>query len=193
MPYHNLVSYIDKIHSQLVHDDKLHVQQSCTEQIASKSKKFGLIFAGQGFDFMAELNDLYRNSPTAKQWIETASNQIVHWIQSEHILSKGMFSLGLHPTVWIEEQREIPQSYLQQVSVSHPLIFIAQIGRYLAAQEQGLSLLTGTDRASFITGYSQGMIPAILISEMWGEEFSTQRAIAYLQYTFWPIKRIEVI
>ena len=68
MPHRNLVSYIDQIDSQLVRDDKQSKNKNCTEQIASKSEKIGLVFAGQGFDFMAEIENLYLQSPAAKEW-----------------------------------------------------------------------------------------------------------------------------
>ena len=168
MQYQNLINYVENVHNQLLAKEKDHRRLALIEQITKNQQKVGLLFAGQGFDFMSEIADLYTYSETAREWINQASNQLKKWTQSEEILSKGMFSMGLRPMLWIREERQIPQTYLQQVSISHPLIFIAQVARFLAVPENGLSSLSTTQSVSFVAGYSQGILPATLISELWG-------------------------
>ena len=127
MLYQNLVDYVQNVHTQLLAKDKDRRKVPLIDRISNQNKKVGLLFSGQGFDFMSELRDLYSFSPQAKAWIDFADKNLREWIQSPEILSKGMFPLGLHPVLWIQEERKLPKSYLQRVSVSHPLIFIAQI------------------------------------------------------------------
>ena len=77
--------------------------------------------------------------------------------------------------LWIEEDRELPPSYLQSVSVSHPLIFIAQVARLLAAQEDGLQAIFEAKSLGVVAGYSQGLLPALFVSEHPDGNFSIKR------------------
>ena len=181
----NLVQYLQTVHTKLLGNDRENRKSSLLERIEANNKQIGILFAGQGFDYVRELKVMYKESPLARAWMDTANDSLVKWLDSPEILSKGLFPLGLHLTNWIQSNRSLPQSYLERVSVSHPMIFIAQIAQYLQAMERGLHRINTVDQISFIAGYSQGMIPALCIAEMIGEEFSTKRALEYLKYTFW--------
>ena len=186
MPHQKLVEELHNLYSDLLEHDQSQKQTPLIENIVSSSQKIGILFAGQGFDFMTELSELYTYSPAARRWIVFADELLEQWIQSTEVLEMAMFSFGLHPKSWIEEQRSPPMSYLQKVSVTHPFIFITQIARFLAAHEQGLSRAFRSQNVSFLAGYSQGMLPTLFIAEQLSQKnFSMERAGAYLQYTFW--------
>ena len=181
----NLVKYLQETHTVLLTQDRKERKASLLNQVDSERQTVGLVFAGQGFDYISEIQSLYAESEAVQQWIEESHSVLVQWIQTPEILAKGLFPLGLHILDWIQTGRSIPSDYLERVSVSHPLIFIAQVARYIQSMDRGLSALNHTDAISFTTGYSQGMIPALFCAEMVGVEFSLSRALKYLEYTFW--------
>ena len=141
MPHGKIVENIQQLYAQLLLQEQDQLGRSLVEQIVATDQKVGIVFAGQGFDFMSDLAQMYEASPKARKWITMGDQLLRSWTKSPEILSQGLFPFGLSPILWIEEQRELPPSYLQSVSVSHSLIFIAQVARLLAAQEDGLQAI----------------------------------------------------
>ena len=96
MPHQKVVERLQHLYSDIVAQEKNPLQTPLINQILQQDQKIGLLFAGQGFDFMTELSELYEYSPAAKEWILHADALLSKWTESTEILSKAMFSFGLH-------------------------------------------------------------------------------------------------
>ena len=122
-------------------------------------------FAGQGMKYMDELRRLYKMSPAIQPFVREAASVIQREFSSYDDSKTGFFNHGLDVMRWIEYPEETPDlAYLLSSPLSHPLIYLCQITTYLSVLEEGLDpdwLLAHTHST---TGFSTGIVAAVLVS-----------------------------
>jgi len=114
---------------------------------------------------MDELRRLYKMNPAIQPFIREAANVIQREFSSYDDAETGFFSHGLDVMRWIELPMETPDpAYLLSSPLSHPLIYLCQISTYISVLEEGLDpewLLAHTHST---TGFSTGIVAAVLVS-----------------------------
>lgn len=115
--------------------------------------------------YMDELRRLYKMSPAIQPFVREAASVIQREFSSYDDSKTGFFNHGLDVMRWIEYPEETPDlAYLLSSPLSHPLIYLCQITTYLSVLEEGLDpdwLLAHTHST---TGFSTGIVAAVLVS-----------------------------
>ena len=122
-------------------------------------------FAGQGTKYIDELIQLYSTYPKIRPFIQDAIAEIKKQASCYDDTQTAFFSHGLEIDRWLEDENKVPDSgYLVSSPISHPLIYLCQIANYISILQDGLDqgkLLLNTHS---ITGFSTGVVAAILCS-----------------------------
>lgn len=122
-------------------------------------------FAGQGVKYMDDLRRLYTMYPAVKPFIIDSIKEIQKQAERYNDSSTGFFQQGLEIEQWIEQPDKTPDiGYLLSSPLSHPLIYLSQIANYISLIQDGVDqdfLIKNTHSA---TGFSTGIIAAVLVS-----------------------------
>ncbi len=122
-------------------------------------------FAGQGVKYMEDLRRLYTMHPAVKPYIIDSIAEIKKQAKGYDDSSTGFFRYGLDIEQWIENPEKTPElGYLLSSPLSHPLIYLSQISNYISLILEGMDqdlLIKNTHSA---TGFSTGIIAAVLVS-----------------------------
>lgn len=122
-------------------------------------------FAGQGVKFMDELRRLYTTYPAIQPFIQEAA-RVVQTEASQYDDSEtGFFRQGVDVMSWIEKPETTPEmGYLLSSPLSHPFIYLCQVGNYLSILREGVDPRILLENTHSITGFSTGVIAAIVTS-----------------------------
>ena len=164
-----------------------HELESLLQILVHGDRRVAIAFAGQGGPAFAELVELWQESASARAWIEAASAAMQGWIAADVFQFSGLYGFGLDLRAWILQAELRPDAgYLASSQISQPLIFLCQILRWNDAAERGLDAVWRSGKIAAVLGHSQGMMPALLISESTeAAALSLPRTLAYLQYFIW--------
>ena len=122
-------------------------------------------FAGQGVIYLEELRHRYTNSEAIRPFIQEAIAEIRNQAAQYDDTSTGFFSLGLDVDRWIEHPEETPdRGYLLSSPLSHPLIYLCQISNYISILQEGVDQETLFRNTHSATGFSTGVVAAVLFS-----------------------------
>jgi len=122
-------------------------------------------FAGQGTKYIDELSQLYSIYPAIRPFIQDAIAEIKKQASRYDDTQTAFFSHGLEVDRWLEEESEIPDfGYLLSSPLSHPLIYLCQISNYISILQEGLDQEKLLRNTHSMTGFSTGVVAAILCS-----------------------------
>ncbi|MBU2512346.1 hypothetical protein KJ966_13500 [bacterium] len=122
-------------------------------------------FAGQGVKYMDELRRLYTTAPGMKSFIQQAITEVKRQAAEYDDSQTGFFSQGLEADKWIEQPETTPDlAYLSSSPLSHPFIFLCQISNYISVLKEGIDPELLLKHTHSITGFSTGVVAAILVS-----------------------------
>ncbi len=148
--------------------------------------KGALTFAGQGVVGLDELARSYDESALRREYIEAAAEALRRYMAEKEVRWSGLYAYGFELIVWLKEPaKRPPLEYLTSSVISQPLIFIDQIVQYLLLYERGLKGILQGGGISVLTGHSQGMMPALLLSESGAELPNKERFVEYVLYMAW--------
>ncbi|MFC1924567.1 hypothetical protein ACFLXA_04315 [Chloroflexota bacterium] len=143
-------------------------------------------FAGQGAKYIDELRQLYSTCPAIRPFIQDAIAEIKKQASCYDDTQTAFFPHGLEVDRWLEDKSETPDSgYLLSSPLSHPLIYLCQISNYISILHDGLDqekLLLNTHS---MTGFSTGVVAAILCSMGLPLDELQKLAIKVLSMFFW--------
>jgi malonyl CoA-acyl carrier protein transacylase len=124
-----------------------------------------LEFAGQGVKYIDELRSLYAAYPAIRTFIQEAITEIKEQASQYDDSRSGFFSQGLDVDHWIECPEKTPDpGYLLSSPLSHPLIYLCQIANYISIIQEDVEQGELLRNAHSATGFSTGVVAAILIS-----------------------------
>ena len=125
-----------------------------------------LQFAGQGVKCLDELRGLYATYPAIRPFIQEAIAEIKEQASHYDDTQFGFFSQGLDVDHWIENPENTPDlGYLLSSPLSHPLIYLCQISNYISIIQEGIDQGELLRNAHSATGFSTGIVAAILVSK----------------------------
>ncbi|KAA8642645.1 uncharacterized protein ATNIH1004_011590 [Aspergillus tanneri] len=143
-------------------------QPSLLLQSAEKdASRIYMLFGGQGNDenYFNDLKDVYSTYPDLlRSWVFSGSRVLEDL--AEKPAFKGHLSRGFSLIAWLEKPESEPNSsYLLAAPVSMPLIGLLQICHFIVAcQTMGLTPQEFHRYLAGVTGHSQGIVTAIVIS-----------------------------
>ncbi len=142
---------------------------------------FFIQFAGQGVKYMDELRRLYTTCPDVRPFVLEAIAAIKEQASRYDDTQTGFFSSGLDVDRWLDHPEETPDfGYLMSSPISHPLIYLCQISNYISMVLQGLDQEKLLLHTRSITGFSTGIVAAILCSmglpldDLWKQAIKVQ-------------------
>lgn len=122
-------------------------------------------FAGQGVKYMEDLRRMYESCPDIRPFIQDAILEIKTQAARYDDSRTNFFKSGLDVDAWIESPATTPElSYLLSSPLSHPLIYLTQISSYLSVLQGGINQDRLLERTHSATGFSTGIVAAILVS-----------------------------
>ncbi|GAB6097232.1 hypothetical protein JCM14469_34860 [Desulfatiferula olefinivorans] len=122
-------------------------------------------FAGQGVKYMEDLRRMYAACPAIRPFIADAERVIKEQAALYDDSRTGFFNRGLDVTAWITRPETTPDlGYLLSSPLSHPLIFLTQMSTYLSVLADGVDPGRLLDLTHSATGFSTGIVAAILVS-----------------------------
>ena len=149
-------------------------------------------FAGQGVKYMEDLRRLYTMYPDIRPFMAAAISEIKNQASVYDDSRTGFFEKGLDVDQWIAHPEKTPDlTYLLSSPLSHPLIFLTQISSYLSMVLEGMdqdTLLANTHSA---TGFSTGIVAAVLVSLGLPYEDFCREAIKVQAMFFWQGVRCQ--
>lgn len=126
---------------------------------------FFIQFAGQGVKYMEEIRRLYTQYPAMQPFIQDAIAEIKEQASQWDDERSNFFSQGLDVDRWIDHPDETPDlGYLQSSPLSHPMIYLCQISHYISIVQEGLDQEVLLRHSHSTTGFSTGVVAAILVS-----------------------------
>ncbi len=143
-------------------------------------------FAGQGVKYMEELRCLYNTYPPVQSYIHEAAKVIQTEASQYDDSQTGFFSQGLDVLSWIEKPDTTPEmGYLLSSPLSHPFIYLCQITTYISILEEGVDPKILLDNTHSATGFSTGVVAAIVTSV--GDTIETVKEVGLkvLAMFFW--------
>ena len=150
-------------------------------------------FAGQGTKYIDELRQLYSTYPAIRPFIQDAIAEIKKQASCYDDTQTAFFSHGLEVDRWLEDKSKTPDSgYLLSSPLAHPLIYLCQISNYISILQDGLDqekLLLNTHS---MTGFSTGVVAAILCSMGLPLDELQQLAIKVQAMFFWQGIRTQL-
>ncbi|MEZ4475411.1 MAG: hypothetical protein R3F60_32375 [bacterium] len=155
-------------------------------RLGLEGPRAALTFAGQGVDALAEIEAVLGECPAARPLVQAASAGLAELLGAQAFRWSGLVDAGIDPLGWVEHPERRPSAaYLTSTLVSQPLIFVAQIARFRALWERGLSGALRRGGISAVTGHSQGLMAALLVSESHGGLIQTGRFVELVRYFAW--------
>lgn len=149
-------------------------------------------FAGQGVIYMDELRHRYVTCPAIRPFIQEAIAEIKKQFSQYDDSDSGFFSLGLDVDRWLDDPKETPdRGYLLSSPVSHPLIYLCQVANYISILMEGVDPETLLRRTHSATGFSTGILAAILFAMGLPLEELWQRALKVQALLFWQGVRCQ--
>jgi fatty acid synthase subunit beta, fungi type len=149
-------------------------------------------FAGQGVKYMDALRGIYTMYPDIRPFINAAISEIKRQASGYDDSCTKFFEKGLDVDQWILAPEKTPDlSYLLSSPVSHPLVYLTQIAGYLSMVLEGMDqtkLLANTHSA---TGFSTGIVTAILVSLGLPFDSLCREAIKVQAMFFWQGVRCQ--
>ncbi len=143
-------------------------------------------FAGQGVKYMDDLRRLYTMHPAVKPFIINCIDEINKQAKKYDDSATRFFYQGLDIETWINYPEKTPDAgYLLSSPLSHPLIYLTQITNYLSLILEGLDqnrLIRNTHSA---TGFSTGVVAALLVSLDLPVEAFVKKAVQTQAMFFW--------
>ncbi len=122
-------------------------------------------FAGQGVKYMEDLRRLYTMHPAVKPYIIDSIAEIKKQAKDYDDSSTGFFRYGLDIEQWIKSPEKTPDlGYLLSSPLSHPLIYLSQISNYISLILDGMDQDLIIKNTHSATGFSTGIIAAVLVS-----------------------------
>ena len=122
-------------------------------------------FAGQGTKYIDELRQLYSTYPAIRPFIQDAIAEIKKQASYYDDTQTAFFSHGLEVDHWLENKDKTPDpGYLLSSPLSHPLIYLCQISNYVSILQDGLDQEKFFPNVHSMTGFSTGVVAAILCS-----------------------------
>lgn len=122
-------------------------------------------FAGQGVKYMDDLRRLYTTYPAVKPFIIDSIREIQKQADRYDDSSTIFFQQGLEIEQWIEQPDKTPDlGYLLSSPLSHPLIYLSQIANYISLIQDGVDQDLLIKHTHSATGFSTGIIAAVLVS-----------------------------
>lgn len=122
-------------------------------------------FAGQGVKYMDDLRRMHATCPGIRPFIQDAIAEIKTQAALYDDARTGFFDRGLDVDHWIASPEATPDlGYLLSSPLSHPLIFLTQISSYLSLLADGVDQDRLLARTHSATGFSTGIVAAILVS-----------------------------
>jgi len=160
--------------------------------IQKNSPSIFIQFAGQGVKYMDELRRLYNSYPNIQPFIQRAIEEIKRQASEYDDTETRFFQQGLDVDQWIQYPEKTPDlPYLLSSPLSHPLIFLCQIANYLSVLQEGVDqdkLLSNTHST---TGFSTGVVAALLVSNGLPMEELCDKAIQVQAMFFWQGVRCQ--
>lgn len=153
--------------------------------------RFFVQFSGQAGLYMDELRHLYETYPLLRTLIEMTAREIAQQVQHPDALASGLYSWGFDVLSWIKDPKKVPPlSYISSSVISQTLTFLTQICHYKSVVEYG-NTQTLLRYTLGLTGHSQGVIPAVLLSlGLDGAEFE-KTFLAMIRHFFWQGLRMQ--
>jgi fatty acid synthase subunit beta len=149
-------------------------------------------FAGQGVKYMEDLRRLYTQYPEVRPFIHDAVSELNRQLEHYDDSRTRFFIHGLDADKWIQTPETTPGlSYLLSSPLSHPFIYLTQITGYLSVLKEGLDqekLLAHTHSA---TGFSTGIVAAVLVSMGLSYDSLCRMALKVLAMFFWQGVRCQ--
>ncbi|MBU0992600.1 MAG: hypothetical protein KJ737_08915 [Proteobacteria bacterium] len=143
-------------------------------------------FAGQGVKYMEDLRRLYETNVDIRPFIQDAISEIRKQKSYYDDSQTNFFSFGLDVDQWIAYPEKTPDlGYLLSSPISHPLIYLAQISEYIAILQQGVDQKLLLGHTHSVTGFSTGIVAAILVSMGLGLNDLWHMAIKVQAMFFW--------
>ncbi len=144
-----------------------------------------LTFAGQGVDALGPLAALLEVMPELRAFVQPAAEALRALAGRRVFRWSGFAEAGCDPLGWIDRPEARPDAaYLSSTVISQPLILLAQAARFEAARRQGLGAALERGGVVALTGHSQGVMPAVLVSESRGI-VKPERLADYARYMLW--------
>ncbi|MCB9547774.1 MAG: DUF1729 domain-containing protein [Myxococcales bacterium] len=155
-------------------------------RLRADGPRAALTFAGQGVDALGEIAAVLAECPPARPLVAAASAGLAELLGAQAFRWSGLVDAGIDPLGWVEHpERRPPAAYLTSTLVSQPLIFVAQVARFRALWERGLSGALRRGGVSAVTGHSQGLMAALLVAESPGGLVQTGRFVELVRYFAW--------
>lgn len=150
----------------------------------SGERPFGFTFGGQSATgFWDELVSLHQSSRDARALAAAVSQRFARELEAMTPGDRAYFTEGLDLASWLEDPAAKPSdAYLNGTIVSQPVIFVAQAGQYLRLLASGYGRDELWTSVKATAGHSQGIMPALLVSETWGSTDIMERACDYAAY-----------
>lgn len=128
-------------------------------------KSLFIQFAGQGVKYMDDLRRIYQTTPGIRPFIHEALDTLTAQASVYDDSRTGFFAKGLDVMTWINAPETTPDlGYLLSSPLSHPLIYLTQISSYMSFLLEGVNKDTLIERTHSVTGFSTGIVAAILVS-----------------------------
>lgn len=128
-------------------------------------KSLFIQFAGQGVKYMDDLRRIYQSTPDIRPFIHQAADTLNAQAALYDDSQTGFFSKGLDVAAWINTPGSTPDlGYLLSSPLSHPLIYLTQISSYMSFLLEGVNQDRLLERTHSVTGFSTGIVAAILVS-----------------------------
>ena len=163
--------------------DDANSQTTVLDRLAAGDARVSLTFAGQGIGYLDEIVNLHAESARAATLIDAASDALQEMVQESAFVWSGLYARGFNLAQWIDNENARPDMrYLSSASISMPLIFTAQVARYVAIHERGLDKAFAAKTIGSVTGHSQGIMAAVLVAESPGGVVQTERFVEHVRF-----------
>ncbi len=132
--------------------------------LQARDLRAAVTFAGNGTPWVPELRALVQACPAAWPMVAEAAERLRAFGLDQRVRWAGLVPDGFEVEGWISGTTPLPSAELLSSStISQPGIFLAQVARIVQLQEAGLDL--GALAVDAASGYSQGVMTAVLVSE----------------------------
>ncbi len=153
--------------------------------------QFFLQFAGQGNRYLDELKRVFHSEPDLQDFILEAGRVIECEVVRCQRSSLSFYSYGFALEEWLTNgDKRPPAAYLHSSPISYPLTYLTQLANFLAS-------LKGLSRESFLesccgaTGFSTGIMTALLVAAKLPEKVWRERALALQALFVWAGARVQ--
>lgn len=157
--------------------------RSLLDRLERGERQAALIFAGQGIPYLDELRQLEQQNRIARPVIHEAAALIASTVSGSEFRRSGYYPKGFDLLRWLHSPEQAPDLMTLSSSViSQSLVFLLQCVRYMALYEEGLSRAFAAGAIRVATGHSQGVMPALLVSEAPNGKLETARVLELVRY-----------